>query len=64
MREGDPIVVDVNRRRLDVELTDEEIRDRLAGWRAPAPRYTSGVFAKYAAMVSSASRGAVTIPPA
>jgi dihydroxy-acid dehydratase len=64
VREGDPIVVDVNRRRLDVELTDEEIRDRLAGWRAPAPRYTSGVFAKYAAMVSSASRGAVTIPPA
>jgi dihydroxy-acid dehydratase len=64
VREGDPIVVDVNRRRLDVELTDEQIRDRLAGWRAPAPRYTSGVFAKYAAMVSSASRGAVTIPPA
>jgi dihydroxy-acid dehydratase len=62
VRESDTIVVDVNERRLDVEITDEEMRRRLADWRQPAPRYTSGVFAKYAASVSSASEGAVTLP--
>lgn len=60
--EGDIIVVDVNERRLDVELSAEELRSRLATWQKPAPRYTSGVFAKYAASVSSASEGAVTLP--
>ncbi|MGH2457725.1 MAG: dihydroxy-acid dehydratase [Chloroflexota bacterium] len=60
VREGDSVVVDANRRRLDVDLSDAEIADRLVGWRPPAPRYTSGVFAKYAALVTSASRGAVT----
>jgi len=58
---GDTVVIDVEKRRLDVELTDEEIKKRLAGWCEPAPRYKTGVFAKYAALVSSASEGAVTI---
>src|SRR5215831_2589835 len=61
LRDGDMIVFDINARRLDVELTDAQIKERLAGWRAPAPHYTQGVFAKYAAAVSSASEGAVTI---
>jgi dihydroxy-acid dehydratase len=61
LADGDMVVIDIEGRRLDVELTDEEIRKRLANWRAPAPRYKTGVFAKYAALVSSASEGAVTI---
>jgi dihydroxy-acid dehydratase len=60
LREGDTIVIDTERRRLDVELSDEEISGRLAGWTPPAPRYTRGVLAKYARLVSSASMGAVT----
>src|SRR5438445_3649116 len=48
LRDGDPIIFDVNARRLDVALKDDEIKKRLAGWKAPAPRYTSGVMAKYA----------------
>ncbi|MBI1984362.1 MAG: dihydroxy-acid dehydratase, partial [Acidobacteria bacterium] len=53
-------VFDVEKRRLDVELSDAEIKKRLSKWREPEPRYKSGVFAKYAALVSSASEGAVT----
>jgi dihydroxy-acid dehydratase len=64
LREGDTIVFDVEARRLDVELSDDEIRARLANWKPPAPRYATGVFAKYAALVSSASEGAITRPPA
>ena len=60
LADGDMVVFDVNARRLDVELSDAEIKQRLAKWKEPAPRYTSGVFAKYAALVSSASEGAVT----
>lgn len=60
LREGDIVVIDIENRKLDVELTDEEIKVRLAEWKAPAPRYTSGVFQKYAALVSSASEGAIT----
>ncbi len=63
LREGDIIVIDIETRRLDVELSDAEIAARLAHWTEPAPRYTSGVFAKYAALVSSASEGAITRPP-
>lgn len=62
LREGDVVVFDIEKRRLDVELSDEEIRARLAEWKPPAPRYTWGVFAKYASLVSSASEGAVTKP--
>jgi dihydroxy-acid dehydratase len=60
LREGDLIVFDIKNRRLDVELSEEEIKHRLAEWKTPAPRYTSGVFQKYAALVSSASEGAIT----
>jgi dihydroxy-acid dehydratase len=62
VEEGDPIVFDIEKRRLDVEIGDDVLRARLARWRPPLPRYTSGVFAKYAAMVSSAAEGAVTRP--
>ncbi len=60
VREGDIIALDVAKRRLDVELSDAEIKARLAAWKAPAPRYKTGVMAKYARMVSSASTGAIT----
>ena len=60
LREGDTVVIDVERRRLDVELTESEIKSRLAAWKAPALRYQTGVMAKYARIVSSASVGAVT----
>jgi dihydroxy-acid dehydratase len=60
LRSGDTIVFDVAKRRLDAELSDEEIRSRLSQWTPPPPRYTTGVMAKYAKLVSSASEGAVT----
>jgi dihydroxy-acid dehydratase len=60
VRDGDPIVLDVENRVLDLDLPADEIERRFAEWTPPAPRYTSGVFAKYAAHVSSASEGAVT----
>jgi dihydroxy-acid dehydratase len=62
LQEGDSIVIDIQARRLDVELSDAEIAARLANWKEPAPRYTGGVFAKYRALVSSASDGAITRP--
>ena len=58
--EGDTIVIDINARRLDVEVDEQELVKRLASWKAPEPRYKSGVYAKYAALVASASEGAVT----
>ena len=62
--DGDTIVFDIPNRKLDVELSDEQIKQRLSRWRAPVPRFTSGVMAKYAFLVSSSSRGAVTaLPP-
>jgi dihydroxy-acid dehydratase len=60
IRNGDTIVVDVKRRRLDVELGPAEIRQRLRGFKPPRPRYTWGVLAKYARLVGPASEGAVT----
>src|SRR6478736_2864028 len=60
IREGDTIVFDIPNRKLDVELSDAELKSRLTKWTVPAPRYTSGVMAKYARLVSSASEGAVT----
>jgi len=60
VRDGDTIVFDIPQRQLRVELSDEQIRSRMEKWKAPAPRYPSGVFAKYAANVSSAAQGAVT----
>ncbi len=63
LADGDVVVVDVESRELRAELSDDEISARLAGWSPPPPRYTQGVFAKYAALVSSASEGAVTSAP-
>lgn len=60
VKSGDMINIDVKKRRLDVELSAGEIRKRLAKWKAPKPRYTTGVFAKYAKTVSHASIGAIT----
>ncbi len=60
IQNGDLIHLDINTRRLDVALSDQEIQSRLAKWTPPAPRYTKGVMAKYAKLVSSASQGAVT----
>ena len=61
--DGDTIIFDIPNRTLSVDLTAEQIQRRLATWKAPAPRFTSGVMAKYAFLVSSSSRGAVTDLP-
>jgi dihydroxy-acid dehydratase len=60
VRNGDTVVFDIPQRQLRVELSEEEMCSRMTKWKAPAPRYPRGVFAKYAATVSSASQGAVT----
>ena len=60
LQNGDIIHMDITNRRLDVELSDQDIQTRLAKWTPPKPHYTSGVMAKYAKLVSSASQGAVT----
>jgi dihydroxy-acid dehydratase len=60
VREGDVITIDVEGRRLHVDLTDEELRTRLSTWAVPPPRYATGVMAKYAKLVSCASVGAIT----
>jgi dihydroxy-acid dehydratase len=61
--DGDVVVIDIDKRRLDTELPASEIASRLAAWKPKPPRYTRGVMAKYAALVSSASDGAITRPP-
>ena len=61
VREGDVIVFDLGKRELRVEVSDSELKRRLASWRPPQARYATGVMAKYANQVSSASRGAITI---
>jgi dihydroxy-acid dehydratase len=63
LRENDMIVLDVDNRALNVELTDDEIQARLRDWKKPAPKYTTGVMAKYAANVTQASEGATTYLP-
>jgi len=60
VRDGDPIVIDAENRRIDVELDAKELERRRAAWTAPEPRYTAGALAKYARAVGSASKGAVT----
>jgi len=64
VREGDAIVIDVDRHALDLDVPAAELDRRRSAWRPPAPSYTGGVFAKYAALVTSASEGAVTDPGA
>ena len=63
IRDGDMIAFDISKRSLSVELSAEELRARLSGWEPPAAHYAGGVMAKYAFLVSSASRGAVTSIP-
>src|ERR687893_1756741 len=62
VREGDTITIDVDARRLDVDLPEEEIAERAAVYAPPASTDATGVLAKYAVLVSSASQGAVTTP--
>jgi dihydroxy-acid dehydratase len=62
VEEGDPIVFDVDARRLDLDVAASVLAARRAAWRPPAARYASGVLAKYAALVSSAAEGAITQP--
>jgi dihydroxy-acid dehydratase len=61
--EGDTIVFDLPSRTLNLEISAAEMQRRLASWRAPVPRYTSGVMAKYALLVSSSALGAITAVP-
>jgi dihydroxy-acid dehydratase len=63
VRDGDTIRFDVSQRVLETEISDEVLRERMKEWKPPQPRYPTGVFAKYAALVSSASQGAITRPP-
>jgi dihydroxy-acid dehydratase len=62
VRDGDMIRFDVVKRVLEVEVSDDVLRQRMSQWKAPKPRYPTGVFAKYAALVWSASQGAITTP--
>ena len=62
VRDGDAVVLDVEARRLDLEVDEAELAARRAAWTPPVPRYTTGVFAKYARSVASASEGAITSP--
>ena len=63
VRDGDAITFDLPKRTLSVEISEAEMQKRLSGWKTPKPRYTNGVFAKYAALVSSSSLGAITTAP-
>ena len=60
LHEGDPITIDADAGVINIDVPADELARRLAAWKAPAPRYTNGVFAKYCALVSSASEGAIT----
>ena len=60
VREGDAITIDARRRELRLNVAESELAARRSSWKAPVPRYTSGVLAKYARLVSSSSVGAVT----
>jgi dihydroxy-acid dehydratase len=63
LQEGEIVTIDVDAGELRVDLSDDEIAERLRHWSPPRPRYDDGVLAKYAHLVSSASEGAVTTPP-
>jgi dihydroxy-acid dehydratase len=60
VREGDTIHFDIPHRKLDVEISDAELKERLKSWKKPEPKFKRGVFKKYVDTVSSASQGAVT----
>jgi len=63
VQDGDTIVFDIPKRELNVEISNDEMQRRLSTWKPPVPRFTSGVMAKYALLVSSSSLGAVTAVP-
>ena len=58
--DGDTVTIDLERRRLDVALSDTQVSDRLSRWRPPKSPYSSGVLAKYARLVADVSHGAIT----
>lgn len=60
VNEGDSITIDAHQRLIQLNVSDEELTNRRANWKPPAPRYTKGVLAKYAKLVSTSSKGAVT----
>lgn len=60
---GDPVVIDVDARQLNLDVDAGVLQERLKAWQPPAPHYTHGVMARYAALVSSASEGAVLRTP-
>jgi dihydroxy-acid dehydratase len=60
VRDGDMITIDAKKNRIDMDVSDEEIRERLKGWKAPSATVTRGVLAKYARLVGDASHGAMT----
>ena len=62
VKDGDTISIDVDARKVDLEITAQELQHRMRDFKPPAPRYRTGVFAKYAALVSSAEEGAITSP--
>jgi dihydroxy-acid dehydratase len=65
VEDGDEIIIDLDTRQINTSASADERARRLAAWQPPAPRYSSGVFARYAAQVGSASEGAVLhTPPA
>jgi dihydroxy-acid dehydratase len=64
VHEGDAIAIDADAGTIKLEVAPEVVQERLAALKPPAPRYTSGVFAKYVALVASASEGAITAAPA
>lgn len=63
LRNGDEIIIDLDQQRIDTGVSAEELEQRRATWQPPEPRYKTGVFARYAALVSSASEGAVLRTP-
>ncbi len=63
IQDGDEVVLDIKQRRLDVLLSDDELATRKAAWTAPEPRYKGGVLGRYAALVSSATDGAILQTP-
>jgi dihydroxy-acid dehydratase len=62
VEDGDTITIDVANRRVDADVSDVDLSERRARWQPPPPRYTSGVFGRYAALVSSAAEGAILSP--
>ena len=60
LKDGDVVSIDIERRRLEVDLSSQQLAQRLQSFSPPSPRYPRGVFAKYTALVSSAAQGAVT----